>query len=170
MKHLIIFLLFTLLCSTSCKKDKENDPNYDFLESSLLGKWYSAGDNMSVMMKDFYGIDSIYLEFGVEDAYYMESFGDRKKHTYSGVYLYEESEFGSICSITLTQNSPIEATYEGIFEIILNKKPYTMLFEVIQTLPFIVFTPPTAAEGFGSSDNGALQHRNTQRFIKLANN
>lgn len=157
-----------LLLLTSCKPsdDDENDP--DPQQRSLEGEWYSSRGNLSVLMKDFYGVDSVYVVFREDFSYKMEIYGDKKMLNYEGTFAYDSTDFGNICTILLYQTSPKELTIEGIFEVLEGNPPYTMNYEVIQTFPYIGLNPPSAQEGFGSSDNGAYQHRNIQRYIKIA--
>ncbi|MDX9848223.1 MAG: hypothetical protein RBT74_14670 [Tenuifilaceae bacterium] len=159
--------IILVLLLTSCKpSDDESDP--DPQQRSLKGEWYSSRGNLSVLMKDFYGVDSVYFVFREDFTYRMESYGDKKEVAYEGTFAYDSTDFGNVCTIILYQTSPKELTIEGIFEVLEGNLPYTMNYEVIQTLPYIGLYPPSAQEGFGSSDNGAYQHRNIQRYIKIA--
>ncbi len=157
-----------LLLQISCKPSDDDDPDADPQQMSIEGEWYSSRGNLSVIMKEFYGVDSIYVIFRDDLSYSMETYGDRKILSTEGTYAYDSTDYGNICTIVLYQAKPRELTFEGIFEILPGVPPYTMEYEVVQTLPHIGILPPAAQEGFGSSDNGAYQHRYIQRYVKIA--
>jgi hypothetical protein len=67
--------------------------------------------------------------------------------TYTGSYVTSDG-VGAIRNIVLNQATPTTLTSTGIYSVVSD----SMTYEVIQTSPAIQgFTPPTAAQGFGST-------------------
>ena len=166
MKKLIAIALLLSFAMIAC--DESNDtPSYDPQKDGLVGEWYSAGDNVAVLLSSYFSVDSIYANFSSDNTYLVESYSDGAKTTYVGTYVQVKSGTGNIWNITLNQSSPTAVISEGIFEISTTTKPYTMQYEVVQTTPDIQSTPPTAVDGFGSTNGGALGTINIQTFVKL---
>ena len=136
----------------------------------IIGKWGSGGANVALLLT-YAGIDSVYAEFRGDNTYLVESFTpDGSKTTLIGTFTQKRAAISAtagIWNITVNQSSPNALVSEGIFQI-FDENPMTMKYEVAQTDPAIVgVTPPTAADGFGSTSGGAYGVMNVQNYIKL---
>ncbi len=166
MKKVFALSLVLAVAFLSCKKSSDDDNN-DPQKIGIVGEWYSSGQNVAVLLRTYFQVDSIYAKFESNNTYFVESFSNGAKTTYTGTYVQAKSGVGNIWIITLSQSTPTAVTSVGIFEISTETNPYTMRYEVAQTEPNIGATPPTAQAGFGSTNNGALQTWNIQTFIKI---
>jgi hypothetical protein len=173
MKSKFLLVVLVMLVIGGCKEE-EHEPDVE-LNRNIVGQWYSAGNNLSVIMREVDGVDSAILEFNADSTYTLETFGELHStnplviKTYSGTFncFQTNSEEITINTICLFQSKPSELTLEGIFEVKRSAPTYTMQFEVIQVEPFVNLYPPTPEEGFGSSDGGSHQHRNIQQYVKI---
>lgn len=164
MKKVLVFGMMLAVTLIGCDDDDNDDPQ----KVGIVGEWYSAGDNVAVLLSAYFNVDSIYAKFEANNTYLVESFDvDGAKTTYTGTYVQTKSGVGTIWNITLNQSSPTAVTSVGIFDISTATNPYTMQYEVAQTEPSIGATPPTAAAGFGSTNGGALGTWNIQKFVKI---
>lgn len=169
MKKAIIFGLLLAVVFTGCEKSEDDGPETDPQKIGIVGEWYSSGENVALLLSFYFKVDSIYAKFESNNTYLVESFSEGAKTTYTGTFAQEKSGTGTIWNITLNQSSPTAVTSEGIFDVSTTTDPYTMQYEVVQTQPNIQATPPTAEEGFGSSNGGQLGTSNIQKFVKLSN-
>ena len=130
-------------------------PDCDPCNEGVQGlNWQSSGDNVAILLATFLNVDSIYVEFGVDFTYFVEQYDtEGVKTEYTGTYTQEISSQEGIYNITLVQSAPFAATVEGIYEI--NSDGNEMKYEVVQTDP-AAGTPPTAEDGFGSTNAGTL--------------
>jgi hypothetical protein len=133
----------------------------------IIGKWVSGGDHVAPLLI-YAGIDSVYADFRGDNTYLVESFTpDGSKTTLTGTFTQQRSAVAGIWNITVNQSSPNALVSEGIFQI-LDQNPLMMKYEIAQTDPVIVgVTPPTAAEGFGSTSAGAFGVMNIQTYLKV---
>lgn len=168
-----IIALLLLLLVWACKKTEVED---EFeLDRSVIGEWYSSRGNLSEIMKEVDGVDSVFLVFRPDSTYRIETYGELSTtnrlviKVYQGKYRYFSSDFGGIHTISLHQSKPSVLALEGIFEVTTTSPPHTMYFEVLQIEPFVNLHPPTPEGGFGSSDRGSFQSRNIQRYVKIKN-
>lgn len=130
----------------------------------LMGEWQSSGADVSTLLVDLFAIDSIYANFRTDNTFVFEQFDSSgTKSVMEGTYSQTMSGVGQIWTIKVQQTSPIPLTLEGIFEIAGN----TMVYEVLQTIPNVGGTPPTAQLGFGSSISGALGNTNVQTYRRI---
>lgn len=128
-------------------------------------KWQSSGTNVAQLLQLFFMTDSIYVEFNKDFTYYVEQYDESGvKTTFEGTYGQTESSVAGIWDITLNQSLPSPTTVVGIFQITDD----TLKYEVVQTEPPLG-TPPTATDGFGSTNGGALTppDANVQTYIRL---
>lgn len=161
----MIFGLLLAVVFTGCKKSDEDNDNDGPEKVGIMGEWYSSGTNVAPLLV-YAGIDSLYAEFNVDNTYLVESFSEGSKTTLTGTFVQEKSGTGDIWVISLNQNTPNSLTSEGIFEV-TDGTPKTMKYEVAQTEPPISgVTQPTAAEGFGSTSEGAYGEMNVQNYIQ----
>ena len=173
MKPKLLVTLLALLLVFGCKKD-EPEPDVE-LNRNIVGLWYSAGNNLSIIMSEVDGVDSAIFEFNADSTYTLETFGELHStkplviKNYSGTFacIGSASDEININTIRLYQSSPSELTLEGIYEVRRSVPTYTMQFEVLQVEPFIDLYPPNPEQGFGSSDRGSYQHRNIQKYVKI---
>jgi hypothetical protein len=134
----------------------------------IRGKWQSSGTNVAPLLVALFGTDSIYAEFNADNTYLVEQYDTTGASiTLSGTYTQEKSGVGNIWNITVIQSSPTPLTSEGIFEVDESAAPVTMQYEIAQTQPDIGATPPTAADGFGSTSSGAVGTANIQNYVRI---
>lgn len=133
----------------------------------IAGSWYSSGNNVAPLLSTYFNVDSIYAEFNVDQTYTVESYdADGVMTEYLGTYTQSESGVDGIWNLLLNQSAPSSLTSEGIFGFFLNETSFDMKYEVVQTEPDLGNAPPTAEDGFGSSNGGALGETNIQKFVK----
>lgn len=130
-------------------------PDCDACTEGIQGNNYqSSGDNVAILLATFLNVDSIYVEFGVDFTYRVEQFDvDGVMTEYTGTYTQAESSVAGIYDITLLQSAPFASTVMGIYE--LDATGEVLTYEVVQTDP-AAGTPPTATDGFGSTNGGTL--------------
>lgn len=137
----------------------------------IIGKWYSAGDNVAPLLVNYFDVDSIYAEFKDDNSYLVEQYNIGNTSgtpdlTFTGTFVIEKSTVGEIWTIEISQDQPFTATSKGIFEI--KTSPEEVLwYEVVQTSG-TQNVPPTPEEGFGSSNGGTLGDSNIQKYIRIA--
>lgn len=127
----------------------------DECTEGVQGKnWQSSGDNVAILLATFLNVDSIYVEFGVDFTYRVEQYDtDGVMTELTGTYTQSPSSQEGIFDINLIQSAPFASTVEGIYEI--DATGTTLTYEVVQTDP-AAGTPPTAMDGFGSTNGGTL--------------
>lgn len=137
-------------------------------EIGIIGKWYSSGANVSLLLVTYFGVDSIYADFKADNTYLVESFTTAgSKTTMTGTFTQAKSTTGSIWEITVSQSSPSSLISEGIFELYAGTD-VTMKYEIAQTDPQTAgVTPPTPVGGFGSTSGGAFGLSNVQTYIRF---
>ena len=187
LKMLLFLLAMTGMAVTwqSCSDDDSNEPtptcedgiqNGDeegidcggtdcpACEVGIHGKWQSSGDNVAPLLVSLFATDSIYAEFRTDNTYLVEQYDTSgAKLVLEGTFTQAESGTGDIWDITVEQSSPAVLTSVGIFEV----DGTTMQYEIVQTAPDIGATPPTAAEGFGSSSGGIFGTTNVQTYERI---
>lgn len=166
MKKLFFVLAAALFMFSACDESTD-ETKYDPATDGISGEWDSKGENVAVLLKTYFQVDSIYAKFNSNNTYLVESYAKGAKTIYSGTYVQKASSVAGIWDITLNQSTPTAVTSVGIFEITKGTdNKYSMKYEVVQTEPNIGATPPTATAGFGSSSGGALGTMNIQKFVK----
>lgn len=126
--------------------------------------YQSSGSNVAPLLVNLFGTDSIYAAFSIDNTYLVEQYDTNSvKIEFTGTFTQSESGVGNIWNIVLSQSTPSQLTATGIFEI----SGTTMTYEVVQTDPDIGATPPTAADGFGSTSGGAFGTTNIQTFVEI---
>lgn len=166
MKKLFFVLAAALFVLSACDESTD-ETKYDPATDGIAGEWDSKGEDVALLLKNYFKVDSIYAKFNSNNTYLVESFSQGTKTTYSGTYAQKVSSVAGIWDITLNQSTPTAVTSVGIFEVTKGTdNKYRMKYEVVQTEPNIGATPPTASAGFGSSSGGALGTMNIQTFVK----
>ncbi|MCS7052626.1 MAG: hypothetical protein NZM09_02705 [Ignavibacterium sp.] len=168
MKKLILSLLISssFLFFFSCSKDDDNGTNPTPPEDPIVGTWISEGADVAPGLVSTLKTVRIVATFNSNKTYNVvatDSAGAQV--TYSGTYSVTENAGTTIRSITLNQTQPTSVTSQGIYQVGSNG---FLKYEVIQTTPAIPgFTPPTAAEGFGSTkyNNTSLGQTWVQNFV-----
>lgn len=127
-------------------------------------EYQSSGSDVAPLLSAFFGADSIYARFNLDNTYLVEQYDTNSVLiTFTGTFSQTESNIDGIWDITLNQSSPSALTAVGIFEI----NNTTLTYEVVQTDPDIGAIPPTASAGFGSSNGGQLGTTNIQVFQEI---
>lgn len=143
----------------------------------IEGKWFSSGDNIAEFINLFApmaglpSIDSIFIELKFDYTYQLEWFHQTELiREEQGIFIQQESGYGNIWNITLEPESS-SMIWQGIFEVFTTDVPFTALIEMVpvgEGLPF-QFTPPTAANGFGSSSGPGMPGEwFIQTYIKIS--
>ena len=131
---------------------------------ALEGAWLSEGDNIAPVFLDPTSpaqLSRVEAQFdGMTYTVYADTVqGD--SFTLTGTYLVDDCGDGSIFHIVLEQTAPVQASFEGLYEIDNSVAPALMQYEVSQTggigwEPGLV--PPTCDGGFGSSQPAGLDN------------
>uniref|UniRef100_A0A7V2ZHN4 Lipocalin-like domain-containing protein n=1 Tax=Ignavibacterium album TaxID=591197 RepID=A0A7V2ZHN4_9BACT len=152
MKKLFVILLVasTTLLYFGCSKSDDNGTNPTPPQDPIVGTWISEGADVAPGLVLTLKTVRIVATFNANNTYNVvatDSTGAQV--TYTGTYTVTENTGSSIRSITLNQTQPTSVTSQGIYQVDVNG---FLKYEVVQTIPAIPgFTPPTAAEGFGST-------------------
>ena len=159
--------LAAVVAFSACSEDEKDDDNNNNNEPTKVGvqgEWQSSGSNVAPLLVSLFGYDSLYVDFRTDMTYTVEAFDTANaKSTLTGTYTQEESGVNNIWTITLDQTSPSTLTSEGIFRV----SGDTLKYEVVQTTPDIGATPPTAADGFGSTSGGSFGMTNVQTYLRI---
>jgi len=158
-------LLAISLLTVSCEDEEESTTTTPAVQKvGIQGEWASSGSDVAPILVALFGTDSIYANFETNFSYTVEQYDTNgTKLTLAGVYTQTKSSSGDIYTIEVNQSSPAALVSEGIFEV----SGSTMRYEIVQTSPDIGATPPTAAAGFGSTNNGGLGSVNIQVYQKI---
>lgn len=115
----------------------------------LNGTWISEGTNVAPGLVLTLKTKKIVATFNSNKTYTVVATDSSNVDvTYSGTFSTTANTGTSIRNITLNQSVPSAVTSTGIYRVTTKDLKY----EVLQTTPAITgFTPPTAAEGFGST-------------------
>jgi len=115
----------------------------------LNGTWISEGTNVAPGLVLTLKTKKIVATFNSNKTYTVVATDSSNVDvTYSGTFSTAANTGTSIRNITLNQSVPSAVTSTGIYRVTTKDLKY----EVLQTTPAITgFTPPTAAEGFGST-------------------
>lgn len=134
----------------------------DVNELGIIGKW-SAYDISFILQSSGFD-DSLYANFYADQSYEVTAYQGGIPLVFEGVYTMEKTQFDEIWEIVLNQSSPSQLISEGIFKVFPAAQD-SMWYEVAQVDPSIPgITPPTAAEGFGSTSGGAYGTGNVQKY------
>lgn len=165
MKLFLLSCLSLTLALSSCKKEDDDSGGGDLdPKVGIQGTWQSSGSDVAPLLVTLFGTDSIYADFRTDFTYTVEQYDSTgAKLTLSGVYTQEKSNVGDIYEIEVNQSTPAALVSEGIFEVIGS----TMRYEIVQTSPDIGATPPTPADGFGSTNGGAFGNLNVQVYQEV---
>ncbi len=136
--------------STGEPSDTDTDP-----EVTIVGTWLSEGKNVAPILVELASVESITAIFEDSPFTVLTTDSDGQEVEQTGVYIFEDTDFGEIKTITLEQSTPQSITVEGIFEIDNSTNPPTMRYEVVQTIPSVGAEAPTAEGGFGSTGLGS---------------
>lgn len=152
MKKLFVILLVasTTLLYFGCSKSDDNGTNPTPPQDPIVGTWISEGADVAPGLVLTLKTVRIVATFNANNTYNVVSTDSTGAQvTYTGTYTVTENTGSSIRSITLNQTQPTSVTSQGIYQVDVNG---FLKYEVVQTTPAIPgFTPPTAAEGFGST-------------------
>ncbi len=142
--------------------DQDLKVSVDVNDIGIIGKW-SAYDISAILASLGYD-DSLYASFYTDQSYKVTAFVGGAAQVLEGSYEMNKTEFDDIWEIALTQTSPFAVLSEGIFKVYPAAQD-SMWYEVAQVDPAISgVTPPTADEGFGSTNGGALGTMNVQKY------
>lgn len=152
MKKLFVILLVasTTLLYFGCSKSDDNGTNPTPPQDPIVGTWISEGADVAPGLVLTLKTVRIVATFNANNTYnVVATDSNGAQVTYTGTYTVTENTGSSIRSITLNQTQPTSVTSQGIYQVDANG---FLKYEVVQTTPAIPgFTPPTAAEGFGST-------------------
>jgi hypothetical protein len=163
MKRFLATLLIAMLALISCDSNSSSGNDDDQLP--IVGNWVSEGSDVAPLLVSL-GISKIEAQFNDDNTYTVLSYdAAMASTTLSGTWVAEKSDVDNIYTLTVNQTAPTALTSEGIFEV-YSASPDSMYYEIVQTEPAIGATPPTPADGFGSTNGGALGTINIQKYLK----
>ena len=150
---LLLMAMFTLIMISACSSnDDDSDKNLD----ELIGTWESSGTgNVAIGLAGApFKTAKIVAVFNENNTYNVVSTDSAGANTtFTGTWTVGTEAEGAVRSITLSQNTPAALVSSGIFQV----AGTTMTYEIIQSDPAITgVTPPSAAEGFGSTKFGGV--------------
>jgi hypothetical protein len=153
-----VLVLGLAISFTGCSKDEDNGttPTVLTISDTLVGTWISAGANVAIALTlDPSNIDSLVVTFNEDNTistYSHKTTGDES--TWTGVWTVdEESGVDGIYTIVVDYTVGYVHTEEGVFQITAENDGMTL--ELVQTVPYLGFTVPTPADGFGSTVYGS---------------
>lgn len=137
-------------------------------ELGIIGKWYSTGENVAPLLVTYFLVDSIYAEFNDDFTYLVHQYSNGNTSTtpdvaFKGTFTIERSEVEDLWNIVITQGEPYAADVSGIFQV--KQDPEKLWYEVVQTSG-TQNIPPTAVQGFGSTNGGAFGETNIQKYVR----
>lgn len=157
---LLLFAFLFIFCF-SCKTDPPVP-----IEQGIIDTWISTGDMLSPLQQNAAELDSMIIRFETSGTYNLTQVsisGDQS--TQAGIYEITTVENLLIAEIMMEQSNPSNAEFQGIFRVV-NNNTDSLYLEVVQTFPYIGFSPPNLEDQFGSSNNGLLGRSNVQIFIR----
>lgn len=161
----ILFVLSVVLLFSSCKK-QEDSTGPTTPSDAIYGTWVSDGNNVAIGLRLTLRTKKIVATFNQNNTYtVVATDSSNVSVTYTGTFTSAGKTDTLIYPITLTQQTPVALTSQGIYQI----KGNVMTYEVIQVNPPLQgFTPPTVQEGFGSTkyNNVKLGTTWVQVFVK----
>jgi hypothetical protein len=126
-------------------------------QRAIIGSWISEGDDLSEVDADD-DLISVTATFNDDGTYELRRRNSSRAFNSSGDYTVDRSSEPAL--VELSQDSPDDATFEGIWQV----GGGALTYEVVQTDPDVDLSPPTRAGGFGSSDGfGSLSNVRTFR-------
>lgn len=166
MKNYFVLLVLSIsLLFVSCKKE-ENTTGPATPKDAIYGTWVSEGSNVAIGLRLTLKTKKIVATFNENNSYtVVATDSNNVSVTYTGTFQSAGKTDTLIYPITLTQQTPVSLTSQGIYQI----KGNVMTYEVIQVNPPIQgFTPPTVEEGFGSTKYNGVKLGVTwvQIFVK----
>lgn len=143
------------------------DATVNFTAVGLYGTWVSEGANVAPLLVSLFKTVKITATFNANGSYtVVQEDSSGAEITLSGTFTMTKSSVDNIFTITADQSSPAALTSSGIFEVYSDTTPFTMKYEIVQTTPAIGATPPTPADGFGSTNGGAFGTINIQTYVR----
>ncbi len=129
--------------------------------SLTAGTWVSEGENVSDLLA-YFDVARVEATFAAGGTYNVVSTDTQgTETTLTGTWVAGTSTTPG--TITLNQATPSTATAEGIWQI----DGRTLTYEVVQTSPAVGCSPPTPADGFGSTrcSPPLTRNANVQTFL-----
>ncbi len=160
---LLATLALGLVALAACSSDDGGTAPPPVDDTTWLGTWLSAGNDVAPLLVTLFNYDSVRVTFNENNTVVLESHPEGGAWTtLNGVYDVTESPDGSIDAIAINYSA---FEQEGIIEV-FKASPDSLLLEAVQTVPDIGAVPPTPADGFGA--NAALGTTNVQRYRRVA--
>lgn len=136
-------------------------------EMGIIGSWKAY--DISAILIGLGFDDSLYADFKADQSYIVRAFASGFPIVLEGVYTQNKTTYDNRWEITVNQTKqngqPTDLTSQGIFEVMFEGTDAQMWYEVAQVDPAIAgVTPPTAAQGFGSTSGGAFGMANVQKY------
>jgi hypothetical protein len=136
---------------------------------TVVGTWLSTGANLA---KGFtqapFNVQSITGVFKADSTYSVTSVDMSGKMTTSaGTWTSMPSSVAGIFDFQQNQTQPSAATAKGIYQIDATQSPPMLTLEGVQVSPSLGASPPTAAQGFGSTTvNGQKTSDWIQKYVR----
>jgi hypothetical protein len=166
-----LFLGAALAAATLCAAcGQAQAPTQDMakIQNPLVGSWTSQGADVAPLLAgmpfNFTRIDATFAE-----STYEVSATDKNSQTvkFTGTWTATAAATAGFYDITLNQAAPTTVVSKGIYKIDATVTPNRMSYEVLQVMPDLKLTPPTASAGFGSTNGGTLGMTNVQKYSKV---
>lgn len=171
MKNLFLVLVFAAAVFAGCKKDDNVTDVVVTPSDVIVGTWVSSGSNVAPLLVALSKYTKLTATFNADGTYKIVTLDSAgTQGTATGTYVTAaggaSAPYDTIRTIIATQMTPTALTAEGIYQVTVGASSTTMKYEVVQTVPAISATKPTAAKGFGSTSNGAYGTINIQKYVK----
>lgn len=136
-------------------------------DMGIIGKWKAF--DISAILIGLGFDDSLYADFRADRTYLVRAYMGGFPIVLEGTFTQNKTNYNNIWEITVNQakqnGQPVQLTSQGIFQVIYEGSQAMMWYEVAQVEPAIAgVTPPTAAQGFGSTSGGAFGMANVQKY------
>lgn len=147
------------------KEDMET--SVDVNDLGIIGKWKAY--DISVILANEGFDDSLYANFKADQSYIVTAFASGFPVVLEGTYTMTKTQYEDRWEILLSQTKengqPTNLTSQGIFAVFNEGDVSSMFYEVAQVEPAVPgVTPPTAQQGFGSTNGGANGQDYLQKY------
>jgi hypothetical protein len=172
----MLLLAATMLFVIGCKDDDDTTPITPTPTDPIVGTWVSEGLNVPFGLRVApFKVVRIVATFNANKSYtVVQTDSANVQTTFTGTISYTETTHkdtatgsttlnATIFNIVANQAAPSVVTSTGIYAI----SGSNMTYEIIQTSPNLGVSPPTAAQGFGSTSVGTTKYPiYIQKYVK----
>jgi hypothetical protein len=161
---MIATLALGLVALAACSDDDDNGgTNPPPVETTWIGTWLSAGDDVAPLLATLFDYDSVRVTMNENNTVVLETHPQGGAWaTLNGVYAVDAKASGGIHSVVINYPS---FEQEGIIQVFA-ASPDSMWLEVVQVVPDIGATPLTPDDGFGADPT--LGTSNIQKYLRTS--